>query len=84
MLATLGDHFPLPPDFGSALIENLINSRLAVNLIAIVFLVWAAFGMFATILININRAWDIQNAISMIKSRLVAIALKTLPASPMT
>jgi membrane protein len=75
LLATLGNNFPLAPNFVSALIQNLINSRVAVNLIAIVFLVWSASGMFTTILININRVWDIQNVISMIKSRLVAIAL---------
>ncbi len=75
LYATLGRNFPLAPGFVSVIIQNLINSRVAVDLIAILFLIWSASGMFTTILVNINRAWDIQNVFSIIKSRLVAIGL---------
>jgi membrane protein len=72
---TLGQSFPIAPNFVSMVIQNLLNSRVAINLIAIVFLTWSASGMFNSILVHINRAWGIRNALSMIRSRLVAIGL---------
>lgn len=74
-LEAIESTFPVSSEFILDLIEGMLETRAAVNFVALVVLVWSASHVFNMVLVNLNRAWDSYNAITFIKSRLVAIGM---------
>jgi len=58
-------------------VNALLTTQGSVNLIALIGFLWAASGMFNSMLVAINYAWGIDTTRSRLQSRLIALALVT-------
>jgi membrane protein len=56
-------------------VELVLNAHGSINLIAVLGFLFAASGMFYSILLTVNLAWDIETIRSRMKSRVLALVL---------
>jgi membrane protein len=76
----LATAFPIPLESLLDDVNALLTAQGSINLIALIGFLWAASGMFNTMLLSINYAWGIDNAQSRIQSRLLALVIVTAVA----
>jgi membrane protein len=58
-------------------VNAMLQTNDSLNLIALIGFMWAASSVFNAFMVGVNRAWGRSDMRSMIKSRLVALALVT-------
>jgi membrane protein len=58
-------------------VNAMLQTNDSLNLIALIGFMWAASSVFNAFMVGVNRAWGRSDIRSMIKSRLVALALVT-------
>jgi membrane protein len=74
-LTELTQYLPIPTATIVAEVEHVLDSRGAFNLIALIGFLWAASGVFNTLVLNLDRAFQTVERRSVVKRRLVAIAM---------
>lgn len=73
----LTNAFPVSLEGLMDVINSVLASRGAPNLIATISLLWAASNMFNFILYSINRAWETKRSRGFVKNRLLALVFVT-------
>ena len=74
-LTELTQYLPIPTATIVQEVEHVLESRGAFNLIALIGFLWAASGVFNTLVLNLDRAFQTVERRSVVRRRLVAIAM---------
>jgi membrane protein len=71
----ISDFIPISQDLIVRNVSAVLDQRGAVGLIALIGLLWSATGVFHNLVLNINRAWPLNNSVNVLRSRLVAVGM---------
>jgi membrane protein len=66
---------PVTPEVIIGQIETMLNARTAVSLVALIGFLWAASGVFNTLALNMDYAWQKVKHRNVFQRRLVAIGM---------
>jgi membrane protein len=69
----LSEVVPVSPEVLVQEISRLLGSSSTINLVALIGFLWSASGVFNTMGLSINRAWNVYNTRSWVISRLLGI-----------
>lgn len=74
----VSQYMPIAQDVVGANIEQLLQTRETVGLIALVGLVWSASGVFGALYRAVNRAWGIPKSKLVLSQKLYGLAMMVL------
>ena len=66
---------PVTPEVIIGQIETMLNARTAVSLVALIGFLWAASGVFNTLALNMDYAWQKVHHRNVFQRRMVAIGM---------